>query len=370
MRDTPDCQPDLRLQLSDADKAGLNILFLAKHAAGDGSPNAVDGTHAVYHQELRETLRGIGLNLMIGTSYRDLIDAPKPDFLFTLLNRGGFLNSEMFAPMIATWRDIPHLGASPILRGLGDDKHLMKLAARHRGVATPASTIHRNGSGPVVVPDLGMKMVVKPNASSASWGVAILEDRDEMHSHALWLTSEGHDVLFESYADGIELAVPIIGDAEGGAMFLPVMQYTSDDDDRLRTYEEKRGLKPTTEGFTPCLDQQLCAVVLSEARKLIPEIWPFDYGRMEFKVRPDTGETAFLELNMSCNLWSRKTLALSWRSLGYTHAELVETILAHSLIRQGLINAAAPNQKVASNVLHRARPGSPQTWREESALTG
>lgn len=370
MRDTSDHQHDLRLRISDADKARLNILFLAKHAAGDGSPDAVDGTHAVYHQELRETLRGLGLNMSIGTSYRDLIDTPKPDFLFTLLNRGGFLNSEMFAPIIATWRDVPYLGASPILRGLGDDKHLMKLAARYRGVATPASTIHRNGSGPVVVPDLGAKMVVKPNASSASWGVAVLEDRNEMHSHANWLTTEGHDVLFESFADGIELAVPIIGDAEGGPVFLPVMQYTSDDDDRLRTYEEKRGLKPTSEGFTPCLDQRLCDVVLSEARKLIPEIWPFDYGRMEFKVTPDTGETAFLELNMSCNLWSRKTLALSWRSLGYTHAELVETILAHSLMRQGLINRPAANQKVASHALHRARPGGPQTWREESALTG
>lgn len=328
---------DPRLRLKAEDRARLDILFLAKHAKGSGAPDPVDGTHAVYHHELAETLRGLGLNLRIGNRYDDLIAAEAPDFVFTLLNRGGFLNSEMLAPLVARWRGIPHLGASPILRGLGDDKHLMKLAARARGVPTPESEIHRRGSGPLRIPDLGAKMVVKPNASSASWGVKIMADRAEMRAHADWLLGQGHDVLFEAYAEGIELAVPVIGGRHGEPVWLPVMKYVSADDDRIRTYEEKRGLVPSSEGFHPLGDLDVSALATEAAARMIPEIWPFDYGRFEFKYDPESGALAFLELNMSCNLWSRKTLGLSWRSLGWSHAELVETILCHSLLRQGVI---------------------------------
>ena len=70
---------------------------------------------------------------------------------------------------------------------------------------------------------------------------------------------------------------------------------------------------------------------------MMPDIWPFDFGRFEFKYSPETGEFNFIELNMSCNLWSKKTVANSWRTLGYDHVDLIETILAGSMLRQGVI---------------------------------
>jgi D-alanine-D-alanine ligase len=44
-----------------------------------------------------------------------------------------------------------------------------------------------------------------------------------------------------------------------------------------------------------------------------------------------------MEVNLSCNLWSKKTISRSARSLGVNHGRLVETILAHSLLRQGVV---------------------------------
>lgn len=334
---------DPRLKISDADKARLRVMFLAKHALGDGSLHPVDGGHATYHHELRGILEGIGLNLKIGNRYEDLFAEPDYDYLFTLLNRGGFKNSELLAATMATWRGVPHLGASPILRGVGDDKHLMKLCARARGVATPDSEIYRKGGGYRAEPEFPYKrLVVKPNASSASWGVKMFDSWEEAQPHMDWLFAEGaHDVLAERYFDGIELAVPVVGGRDGEPVYLPVMKYTSAEDDRLRTYEEKRGLVPSSEGFKPFYEEDLCNLVIGEVEKMMPEIWPFDYGRFEFKVNPETMQSTFIEVNMSCNLWSRKTLSLSWQSLGYTHAELVETILCHSLLRQGVIDAPA-----------------------------
>ncbi|MEL6792120.1 MAG: phosphoribosylglycinamide synthetase, partial [Pseudomonadota bacterium] len=231
------------------------------------------------------------------------------------------------------------------LRGVGDDKQMMTLGARARGVITPESVIYRRGGGYRLRPRFEWdRLVVKPNASSASWGVNIVETWEEAEAHIDWLASpEGglHDALVERFADGIELAVPVIGGRHGEPVYLPVMKYTSEDDDRLRTYEEKRGLKPTTEGFKPFGEKALCDLVIGETWKMMPEIWPFDYGRFEFKVDPGTMRASFLEVNMSCNLWSKKTLSLSWQSLGFAHEELVETILTASLLRQGAIERAA-----------------------------
>ena len=46
----------------------LRILYMAKHASGDGSPDAVDGNHAVYHHELRTTIEMRRLRASSGSS--------------------------------------------------------------------------------------------------------------------------------------------------------------------------------------------------------------------------------------------------------------------------------------------------------------
>lgn len=74
-------------------------------------------------------------------------------------------------------------------------------------------------------------------------------------------------------------------------------------------------------------------------RPLLEEFWPFDYGRFEFRFDPAAGALSFMEVNLSCNLWSRKTISRSARTLGLSHRDVVETIVAHSMGRQRLVPA-------------------------------
>ena len=90
------------LKISDAAKRDLCILFIAKHALGDGSAHGEDGNHAIYHHEVRTILEGLGLNLKVANNYDTLFSNPGVDFVFPLLNRGGFLNSEMMLPLLCT----------------------------------------------------------------------------------------------------------------------------------------------------------------------------------------------------------------------------------------------------------------------------
>jgi D-alanine-D-alanine ligase len=325
------------LRIFDEDKDRLVLLFLAKHALSGGEPDAEDGTHAVYHHEMLTTLRTAGLFVAAANSYDSIWERPTADFVVPLLNRGGFLNSEMLAPLLLTRHGLPFLGAAPILRGLSDDKHLMKTAARLRGVPVADWAIVRRGQGPIVAPAFAWeRLVVKPNASSASWGVGILDDWAEAKAHAEHILASGHDVILEPYAPLIDIAVPVVG--ADGPWLLPPMAYRPELPGLPRSYEEKRGLVETGDDpLEPVDDAELVGRLHRATRLMLPELWPFDYGRFEFRYDPATGDLVFMEVNLSCNLWSKKTISRSARTLGVNHARLVETILAHSLMRQGVV---------------------------------
>jgi len=328
------------MRLLEMDKARLKILFLAKHARAGGAWSQEDGNHAVYHHELLCTLRAIGLDVVCADSYEALYERPDADFVIPLLNRGGFVNSEILAPLLATRGGIPFLGASPILRGIGDDKHACKLIARARGVPTMDWVIMRRGGLPVQQPFSAERLVVKPNASSASWGIAVVDDWEAARHHAAELHAAGHDVLVEQWAPLYDIAVPVIGGRFGAPWILPPMIYLPEDPHHLRNYEEKRGLAGAVnrlDPLEPVGDPALLAGLRQMTERILPELWPFDYGRLEFRYDPVSGALRFMEVNLSCNLWSRKTISRSAATLGIDHAALVETIVAHSLARQGLI---------------------------------
>jgi hypothetical protein len=122
--------PPRKLSIPARYRDTIKLLFIAKHALGDGTRDSVDGDHAVYHREVRDVLEGMGLNVTAANSPEILFSKPDVDFVFSLLNRGGYLNSEMLMPTLCTRLGIPYLGATPIVRGLSDDKHLMKRLVR------------------------------------------------------------------------------------------------------------------------------------------------------------------------------------------------------------------------------------------------
>lgn len=319
-------------------KADLRVLFLAKHALGDGRPDSMDGNHATYHHELRTTLEEIGLNIVAADSYAALFERPDADFVIPLLNRGGFQNSEMLAPLLLARHGLPYLGAQPIVRGLSDDKHLMKLVARHHGVPTSDWAIYRLGDAVIGEPAFRAdRLVVKPNASSASWGISMVDGWAEARAHVEALHAQGHDVIVEPWTPMIDVAVPVIG--AHGPWILPAMAYLPDDPRQFRSYEEKRALVETGDDpLAPIDDHAVIARLQAQVRELMRELWPFDYGRFEFRYDPATGDIRFMEVNLSCNLWSRKTISRAARLVGMDHAMLVETIVAHSLMRQHVIH--------------------------------
>ena len=317
----------------------LRILFIAKHALWEGGLHPEDGNHALYHVEVREILKGLGLQLELANSYDALFEKPDVDFVFPLLNRGGFLNSEMMLPLLCTRLGLPFLGASPILRGISDDKHFTKLAAASRGIPTAPWTIYRRGA-PVERErcPAGDRMVIKPNASSASWGVQDAHDWEGVRAAVEDIHSQGHDAIVEPFLNGSDVEVPVIT-INGEPVIMPMMLFEQADPSHLRTYYEKRDLVDRAQKYqlVEFVDPEWMPVIADYTRRMAEEFRPFDYGRFEFRLDREGGKVQFLEVNLNANLWSEKVYGRSAKLAGLTQEQLIETILAEGLRRHGLI---------------------------------
>jgi D-alanine-D-alanine ligase len=317
----------------------LRIMLVAKHAKWGGGLHPEDGNHALYHVEAREILQGLGLNVVLEDRYEALFDKPEVDFVFPLLNRGGFLNSEMLLPLLCMRHGIPFLGASPILRGLADDKHLTKQAAAARGVPTAPWAIYRRGArvDPALCPK-AERLVIKPNASSASWGVGDAHDWPGVEEAVAGIHAQGHDAIVEPFLNGSDVEVPVITIA-GEPVIMPMMLFEQADPTHLRTYWEKRDLVDRSQKYTlvPFTDAEWQPRIAELTRAMMQEFRPFDYGRFEFRLDREGGEVRFLEVNLNANLWSQKVYGRSAELAGLRQPQLIETILCESLRRHGLL---------------------------------
>lgn len=319
------------LRIKDTDRERLRVLFLAKHALAGGSFDKNDGTHAIYHNEIKECLEGLGVELDVSNTYEALFERIPQNFIFTLFNRGGFRNSEILASCLGEYLSVPYLGAPPSMRGFADDKHLTKVMYSQLGIPTPDWQIYRTSDISAPKPDFeAERYVVKPNNSSASWGIAHSTDWDELRPHVKRLLEDNHDVIVEAFVPGVDVTLPVVG--AGKPWILYPMLNPAADGLNIVTYEQKRGFKggSSIELFA---DKDKFPELIDYTKQVNSYIWPYDYGRFDYRIEPN-GKVWALEFNLSCNLGSGRAIVQSAKALGYTQQDIVESVMANSLERQ------------------------------------
>ena len=180
--------------------------------------------------------------------------------------------------------------------------------------------------------------MIKPNASSASWGVQDAQDWAGVEAAIASIHSEGHDAIVEPFLNGSDVEVPVIT-IRGEPVIMPMMLFEQADPSHLRTYYEKRDLVDRAQKYrlVEFDDSEWMPRIAEYTRAIASEFRPFDYGRYEFRLDREGGKVQFLEVNLNANLWSQKVYGRSAKLAGLTQEQLIETILAESLARHGLL---------------------------------
>ena len=170
-------------------------------------------------------------------------------------------------------------------------------------------------------------------------GVEDAHDWDGVKAAIERTHADRHDAIVEPFIEGSDVEVPVIT-IKGEPQILPMMIFRQADPAHLRTYYEKtRSGRPEPEILARPLRSARSG---RPYRRTYPQGMgennrPFDYGRFEFRVNEATGEIQFLELNLNCNLWSQKVFGRAALLAGWTQEQLIETLLAESLARHGLL---------------------------------
>ncbi len=120
---------------------------------------------------------------------------------------------------------LPYTGSGVWSSATAMDKAKAKVFYREGGIATPqSSTLFRGEQVDVdaIMESLGGHVVVKPGTEGSALGVSICEGGEEIAEAAEKAFAIDEEVVFESFVEGTELTVAVLGNEEPQA--LPVIQ--------------------------------------------------------------------------------------------------------------------------------------------------
>lgn len=230
---------------------------------------------------------------------------------------------------------IPYTGPGPLPSIIGFNKVLSKELFLANGIPTPryftvsASTLEDMGAA-VVLPyawdSLGGPVVVKPAAQGSALGVTVVKSLDDLGGAVL--TALGYDdrVLIESYVEGSEVAVGVIGNENPETLPAVEVVPTSGFYDFDARYTVGK-----TDYFVPA---RLSAQVAAEASRLALEAHKLlrcrELSRVDMIVDKD-GVPNVLELNISPGMTETSLLPIAAESAGMSFPDLVERLVALAL---------------------------------------
>jgi len=113
-------------------------------------------------------------------------------------------------PAMLEMAGIPYTGASPLGHAVALDKVITKILIHDAGVPTPSYKVMNVSD--MDEGDLRFPLVVKPRHESTSFGLHVVENRQQLQEAVLSVVKEyQQESLVEEYIDGREVAVALLG---------------------------------------------------------------------------------------------------------------------------------------------------------------
>ncbi len=319
----------------------LSILFLAKFAPDNEeyplTTEHTDGIYAQYHFDIYKILQKLCPKTICARDPSILLNSKTQfHYVFSLLNRAPYRNSEIFVSSLLEYLSIPYLGSRPNMRAVAEDKHLAKIVAQHAGLHTPVWMVIEANEMIPNIPLFEGPYFVKPRFGASSAFIdesSIADNWNQATVQIRRLQKNNLDVIVEQFADGIYYSVPLYF-KNGQLIHLPSVKETSSLRGNVVTYRQKRKLDT---GLTRQVntDFSLEKEFVKLADSFLFELQPLDYTRLDFIVT--SNQIEFIEFNLCCNLGKQSSFCIAANKMGLCQEELVTDIFLSSMHRQKVL---------------------------------
>lgn len=277
-----------------------------------------------------------------GRDFPSGVRSGRPDIVFNIAEGSTGRSREAQIPAILDYYGVPYVGSDAAALAVALDKELTKRLAGSIGVGTPPFFLIRNGMEARAPEGVRFPILVKPNAEGSSKGVSdvsVAADQGELAAIAARDGALYGDLLAESYIDGREFTVGILGNGAAAAAFEPMeIEYRAlRGKYKVYSYEVKKNYRDYIGYECPAkLPAELNERMKEEALGIFRLLGCRDFARMDFRLSED-GELYFIEANPLPGLapgYSDYPMLAGFNGVGY--GELVRAVLGAALSRCGM----------------------------------
>lgn len=147
------------------------------------------------------------------------------------------------------WLEVPYTGSGVMASALAMDKDRSKMIYRENGIPTPPSLMIDRVDISLIQKKLGKRIVIKPNADGSSVGVTVNPPKSKWKKLIETRIRKEGSCLIESFRQGRELTVGILGDEA-----LPVIEI-----------RPKKAFFDFEAKYTPGMSEEICPAPIPAA---------------------------------------------------------------------------------------------------------
>jgi len=249
----------------------------------------------------------------------------QPEVVFNVLHGGNGENGELQAVLSAC--GVKVTGSPHYACVLAMDKYASKLIAQGEGVPVPRAIMMRENlltdyadsrDYAHIFEQLGLPLVVKPNAAGSSVGIHIVSETAELKPAVADAFRYGDSILLEQYIAGRELTVTVL-DNEA----LPVVEIKP-----LNGWYDytNKYTKGNTQYIAPAeLDGAAADLIRVYALRIWKALHCGGYGRVDF--RYDGRDFHFLEVNTMPGMTALSLTPMAAKAAGMDFGQLLDRII-------------------------------------------
>ena len=318
------------------------LLFLAQFAPTNGKivlpATPEEEFYAnTYHMPIYNILRKNHYDFVSSSDVNELIcNHCDYDLVWSVYNRLGFRNSEIFVQSLCEFYEIPYIGAAPNIRAMVEDKSMSKQLAEHLGIPTAKWVVASEQYPLSGFPPFQGPYFIKPRFGSASIGIdetCLCDNWTDVLTKADEYYVQGTEVIVEQYIHGTYYGVPVMNSNDGLPIVAIPHYQTSTKKGNIITNAQKRFTDVGMNRFIS-QDVSLNKLLTHFTQAYYAEMQPCDYARIDYIVEEQTGIPYFLEVNALMNLGEHGGFVASFLASGFTsYEEIIKHILGLGLLK-------------------------------------